>query len=40
MPSGNAALGHRKRLREKFLKSGLKDFHDHELYTMYSLTWV
>ena len=31
MPSDNAALGHRKRLREKFLKSGLKGFHDYEI---------
>ncbi|MFC1977489.1 DNA repair protein RadC [Chloroflexota bacterium] len=31
MPSDNAAPGHRKRLREKFLKSALKGFHDYEI---------
>ena len=27
----NAAIGHRRRLREKFLKSGLAGFHDYEI---------
>ena len=31
MPSENAHKGHRKRLREKFLKSGLAGFHDYEV---------
>jgi len=31
MPSNNVPLGHRKRLREKFIKSGLKGFHDYEI---------
>ncbi|GAI21462.1 unnamed protein product, partial [marine sediment metagenome] len=31
MPSGDAPLGHRKRLREKFIKSGLAGFHDYEI---------
>ncbi len=31
MPSNNTAEGHRKRLREKFIKSGLKGFHDYEI---------
>ena len=31
MPSGNIYRGHRKRLREKFLKSGLAGFHDYEI---------
>jgi len=31
MPQNNTAQGHRKRLREKFLKSGLKGFHDYEI---------
>jgi len=31
MPSSNVPLGHRKRLREKSLKSGLKGFHDYEV---------
>ncbi len=31
MPSDNLPLGHRKRLREKFIKSGLKGFHDYEI---------
>ncbi len=30
MTSSNKSEGHRKRLREKFLKSGLKGFHDYE----------
>jgi len=30
MPSDNIHQGHRKRLREKFLKSGLAGFHDYE----------
>jgi len=31
MPSNNTVLGHRKRLREKFIKSGLAGFHDYEV---------
>jgi DNA repair protein RadC len=31
MPSGDTHRGHRKRLREKFLKSGLAGFHDYEI---------
>ncbi len=31
MPSNDEALGHRKRLREKFIKSGLGGFHDYEV---------
>jgi len=31
MPSGDINKGHRKRLREKFLKSGLDGFHDYEI---------
>ena len=31
MPSGDIYKGHRKRLREKFLKSGLEGFHDYEI---------
>jgi len=31
MPAGNLPLGHRKRLREKFIRSGLKGFHDYEI---------
>ena len=31
MPSGDIHKGHRKRLREKFLKSGLEGFHDYEI---------
>jgi len=31
MPSGEIGKGHRKRLREKFLKSGLTGFHDYEI---------
>jgi len=31
MPSGNTSPGHRKRLREKFVKSGLAGFHDYEI---------
>ena len=31
MPSDDTAAGHRKRLREKFIKSGLKGFHDYEI---------
>jgi DNA repair protein RadC len=31
MPSGDIQAGHRKRLREKFLKSGLSGFHDYEI---------
>ena len=31
MPADNTVSGHRKRLREKFVKSGLKGFHDYEI---------
>ena len=31
MPSSEAASGHRKRLREKFVKGGLSGFHDYEI---------
>ena len=31
MPTGDAAIGHRKRLREKFVKGGLAGFHDYEI---------
>jgi len=31
MSSGDTVQGHRKRLREKFIKSGLKGFHDYEI---------
>jgi len=31
MPSSDAYQGHRKRLREKFVRSGLKGFHDYEI---------
>ncbi len=31
MTSSNQSEGHRKRLREKFVKSGLKGFHDYEI---------
>ena len=31
MPSENKLQGHRKRLREKFIKSGLAGFHDYEI---------
>jgi len=31
MDSNNTTEGHRKRLREKFIKSGLKGFHDYEI---------
>ncbi len=31
MPSGDIQQGHRKRLREKFIKSGLKGFNDYEI---------
>ncbi|MFC1987377.1 DNA repair protein RadC [Chloroflexota bacterium] len=31
MSPDNLPLGHRKRLREKFIKSGLKGFHDYEI---------
>ncbi|MFB0558984.1 MAG: DNA repair protein RadC [Dehalococcoidales bacterium] len=31
MPSGNTSTGHRKRLRDKFIKSGLAGFHDYEI---------
>jgi DNA repair protein RadC len=31
MPSDNINRGHRKRLRDKFLKSGLAGFHDYEV---------
>ena len=31
MPSKETALGHRKRLRERFIRSGLGGFHDYEI---------
>ncbi len=31
MPSKDILLGHRKRLRERFIKSGLAGFHDYEI---------
>ena len=31
MPSSDTAEGHRKRLREKFIKGGLAGFHDYEI---------
>ncbi len=31
MPSSDTSSGHRKRLREKFIKSGLAGFHDYEI---------
>ena len=31
MPTGDTYQGHRKRLRERFIKSGLKGFHDYEI---------
>ena len=31
MPQQNPNLGHRKRLREKFIQSGLASFHDYEI---------
>ena len=31
MPSNETSLGHRKRLREKFISSGLAGFHDYEI---------
>ena len=31
MPSGDTVEGHRKRLREKFIKGGLAGFHDYEI---------
>ncbi len=31
MPSDEMHKGHRKRLREKFLRSGLSGFHDYEI---------
>jgi DNA repair protein RadC len=31
IPSDNTATSHRERLREKFLKSALKGFHDYEI---------
>jgi len=31
MPSNGKSEGHRKRLRERFIKSGLKGFHDYEI---------
>ena len=31
MPLNDRVLGHRKRLRERFIKSGLKGFHDYEV---------
>jgi len=34
MTKKDPATGHRKRLREKFLKSGLSGFHDYEIIEM------
>ena len=31
MPTNNTAAGHRKRLRERFVKGGLAGFHDYEI---------
>jgi len=31
MPTGDSSAGHRKRLRDRFLKSGLAGFHDYEI---------
>ena len=31
MPTNNTAAGHRKRLRERFVKGGLTGFHDYEI---------
>ena len=31
MPSGDSVPGHRKRLRERFIKGGLRGFHDYEI---------
>ena len=31
MTSSDSLAGHRKRLRERFIKSGLKGFHDYEI---------
>jgi len=31
MPAEGAAPGHRQRLREKFIQSGLSGFHDYEI---------
>ena len=31
MTSNNLSPGHRKRLRERFIKAGLKGFHDYEI---------
>jgi len=31
LPSNETSLGHRKRLREKFISSGLAGFHDYEI---------
>ena len=31
MPTNSEQTGHRKRLREKFVKSGLTGFHDYEI---------
>jgi len=33
-------LGHRERLREKFLKSGLKGFHDYEIVELLLTMWT
>ncbi len=34
MPADKQQLGHRKRLRERFIKSGLAGFHDYEIVEM------
>ena len=31
MASGDSSLGHRKRLRDRFLRGGLSGFHDYEI---------
>jgi len=31
VPSNDISIGHRKRLRDKFIKSGLTGFHDYEI---------
>ena len=36
MPSDNAKAGHRKRLRDKFLKAGLVAFHDYEILGVFT----
>jgi len=31
MPTGDSSTGHRRRLRDRFIKSGLAGFHDYEI---------